>query len=190
MEACNKSDRCGLYQVDGEREEEPVDIRTELDRLVRVHGPELLQFAYQLTHSRAAAQDLVQDSLVKVLKAGTSKPLDLDNGMAYMIRVMSNAWLRAHRTRKPWVGSIEDDFVDVVSPDDTDSVVNRHLLWQLLGALPERVRLVMVLRYFSGTPDAEIAEIIGVTPVAVRTIVSRALEKLRNSQTESVRPTS
>lgn len=38
-----------------------------LSVLVREHGGYLLRFAYQLTHDRAAAQDVVQEALLAVI---------------------------------------------------------------------------------------------------------------------------
>jgi len=54
-------------------------------------------------------------------------------------------------------------------------------LWRLLGGLPPRQRAVLVLRYYEQHSDAEIADILGVATVTVRTQAFRALAKLRES---------
>jgi RNA polymerase sigma factor (sigma-70 family) len=45
--------------------------------------------------------------------------------------------------------------------------------------LPDRQRAVLVLRYYEDLDDATIAEILGCTPVTVRTHAMRALTTLR-----------
>jgi RNA polymerase sigma factor (sigma-70 family) len=52
-------------------------------------------------------------------------------------------------------------------------------LWRDLSRLPGRQRAVLVLRYYEDLDDATIAEILGCTPVTVRTHALRALTTLR-----------
>jgi RNA polymerase sigma factor (sigma-70 family) len=48
-----------------------------------------------------------------------------------------------------------------------------------LALLPPRQRAVLVLRFYVGMPDGEIAEVLGCRPATVRGHVSRALATLR-----------
>ncbi|MGH3735442.1 MAG: sigma-70 family RNA polymerase sigma factor [Micromonosporaceae bacterium] len=52
-------------------------------------------------------------------------------------------------------------------------------LWQALATLPRRQRAVLVLRYYEGLSDAEIATHLGISTGTVRSQASRALGKLR-----------
>ena len=55
--------------------------------------------------------------------------------------------------------------------------------WELIGALrslPERQRVVLVLRYYAGYSVREIAEIVGSTAATVRVHLSRGRRRLRD----------
>ena len=62
-----------------------------------------------------------------------------------------------------------------------DSEIPEQLidLRSALDRLPDRQRLVVVLRYFADLPDEEIAEALGVWPATVRSLAHRALAALR-----------
>jgi RNA polymerase sigma factor (sigma-70 family) len=47
-----------------------------------------------------------------------------------------------------------------------------------LGRLPQRQREVLVLRYWLGLPEAEIAAALGIRPGTVKSAASRALSTL------------
>jgi RNA polymerase sigma factor (sigma-70 family) len=49
--------------------------------------------------------------------------------------------------------------------------------------LPRRQRAVLVLRYYEGLSDADIAGVLGCTPGTVRSYASRALASLRIEMT-------
>jgi RNA polymerase sigma factor (sigma-70 family) len=53
--------------------------------------------------------------------------------------------------------------------------IHRRLL-----ELPYRQRVAIVLRYCEDLPEAEVADFLGVSPKAVRSLVGRALKTLRN----------
>ncbi|PWJ45555.1 RNA polymerase sigma factor, sigma-70 family [Quadrisphaera granulorum] len=50
---------------------------------------------------------------------------------------------------------------------------------ELLARLPPRQRAVVVLRYLEDVPDPQIAELLGMSPVTVRSTALRALRSLK-----------
>jgi DNA-directed RNA polymerase specialized sigma24 family protein len=58
-----------------------MDLDDTLAELVAQSGDRLLRVAYQLTHDRAAAQDLVQDALLRVYRSMRRHGLPPEDGM-------------------------------------------------------------------------------------------------------------
>lgn len=74
-----------------------------LTDLVRDRGEALTRYAYLLTGDVAAAQDLVQDALVKVF-VRTRTGFAPDVMEAYVRRAIVNVYLDGHRRAKQWTG--------------------------------------------------------------------------------------
>ena len=141
--------------------------------------PELLRFAGALTGDRASAEDAVQEVLVRVhARWGTIGGLDRPEG--YVRRMVVNQFISARR-RAWWLtpkGRAEDLRQPTV-PDHAAQHAERAALLAELAKLPRRQCAVLVLRYYEGLTDPEIAELLGCRPVTVRAYASRALRTLR-----------
>ncbi|GIF63400.1 DNA-directed RNA polymerase sigma-70 factor [Asanoa ishikariensis] len=141
---------------------------------VRVRYVDLLRTAYLLSGSRDAAQDLVQNALVKVMRRWSR----VDDPMAYLRRTMVNE--RTARWRR--VGSRELLTALVPErwrPDSTDAVVERDELLTALAQLPTRMRAVLVLRYWEDLSEADTAAVLGCSVGTVKSQAARGLARLR-----------
>ncbi len=104
--------------------------------------------------------------------------LPVDDPLAYARRAIVNAnisWSRRPLRRELPTDQVPDRGTEAGTPDDQ--------LWQLLRGLDERPRAVLVLRYYLGYPDVDIAEILGCRRTTVRSIAARALADLRGRLT-------
>jgi RNA polymerase sigma-70 factor (sigma-E family) len=151
----------------------------ELTELVAQSGQRLLQVAYQLTHDRAAAQDLVQDALLHVYRSARRRGRAPDDWYAYLRRAVINEHLRTRRLR----ASAEIATSSVPERPSglarEDQVADREELWAALGTLSARQRAVLVLRYYECLPDREIAALLGCREASVRSLASRGLAVMR-----------
>jgi len=66
-----------------------------------------------------------------------------------------------------------------------EQVERREMLRPAMEALPERERLILLLRFVAGKSQTEIATIVGVSQMQVSRLVTRSLAKLRSALTES-----
>lgn len=132
--------------------------------------PTLLRLAYLLTRSTSVAEDVVQESFLAVHERFPS----LDRPGAYLRVTVVNRCRRWHRA-----GAREERRNRLFSAGEEAVPAEGSELFDVLGRLPTRQQTVVVLRYWMGLSEREIAEAIGCRPGTVKSLASRALEQLR-----------
>jgi RNA polymerase sigma-70 factor (sigma-E family) len=157
----------------------------EFATFVRVHTTALLGTAILLTGNRAAAEDLLQDTFVR-LYPRWDRVAEAELPLAYVRRSLTNNFLNGLRGKnnaaKREVLQFEAPEA-MFEPDIAGQITDADLVRELLGTLPYRQRAVLVLRFLQDLSDAEIAVELHMRPGSVRSIVSRSLAALR-AQTE------
>lgn len=157
-----------------------MEVDEELGSLVAESGDRLLRVAYQLTHERAAAQDLVQEAIVRVFGSIRRRHRSPDDLYAYLRRAVLNEFLRTRRLRSSTELVTDTMPVAPVSGAE-ETLVDRVVLWDRLAELSERQRAVLVLRHYEQLTDPEIAEVLGCRQSTVRSLAMRGLEALRSA---------
>lgn len=150
---------------------------TEFSAFVRAHSTTLLRAAYLLTGDRSSAEDLVQETFLR-LYPRWSRVQDADVPLAYVRRSLTNNFLNSRRRGGREV-LVADPPERGYSQDPAGPLSDRQLVRGLLAGLPAKQRAVLVLRFYSGLSDAEIAADLGCREGTVRSIVSRGLAALR-----------
>lgn len=150
----------------------------EFEQYMLARQPSLLRTAYLLTGDRHAAEDLVQTALAKLyLSWDRVQRRELVDG--YVRRILVNEhnslWRRAWRRREFTTDSVPD----TVGVTDQHDLGVRDALWEFVQTLPRKQRAVVVLRYYEDLPEAEVAEILGISVGTVKSQASRALAALR-----------
>ncbi|MFD5553657.1 SigE family RNA polymerase sigma factor [Streptomyces sp. NPDC127068] len=134
--------------------------------------------AYHLTGDRFEAEDLLQSALFSTYRAW-DRISDKAAVGGYLRRTMTNLHISAWRRRKL------NEYPTEELPEtagDTDAMRGtelRAVLWQALARLPELQRTMLVLRYYEGRTDPEIAEILGISVGTVKSSIWRSLRRLR-----------
>ncbi|MGN6606776.1 MAG: SigE family RNA polymerase sigma factor [Jatrophihabitans sp.] len=146
---------------------------------VRANTAALLRTAYLLTGSSGAAEELVQETLVR-LYPQWHRVEAADVPLAYVRRSVTNTFLNQRRG-----GAARHEVVTDLVPDRpvarsaADELADRDHVWRLLQTLAGRQRAALVLRYYDGLDDDEIAAALGCRPGTVRSLLSRGLAALR-----------
>jgi RNA polymerase sigma-70 factor (sigma-E family) len=141
--------------------------------------PGVLRFAGVLTGDRATAEDLAQEVLIRAYSRWDRIGC-LDRPEFYVRKMMLNeflSWRRRSSRQIPATGTALEPAT--ITPDHAQEYTEREALLAEVGKLPRRQRAVLVLRYYEGLSDTEIAEVLGCTPGTVRGYASRALAALR-----------
>lgn len=128
---------------------------------------ELVRLAFVMTGDKEASEDIVQEAFLATRRRWD----DVREVKPYLRAAVVNgsrSWLRRKKLerRQPSVS----DAGSLGSPDE---------LWDALGRLKPRSRMAVVLRYYEGLPDVEIAALLGCREGTVRTTIHRALAALR-----------
>ncbi|RJQ74976.1 SigE family RNA polymerase sigma factor [Pseudonocardiaceae bacterium YIM PH 21723] len=140
--------------------------------------PGLLRYGHALTGNPHDAADLVQSVLEKVGARWTTLLRKGFEPHAYVRRAMANAHIsRWRRTRRE---NLVDAVPDQQAPCQPDRLENEPI-WQALRALPPRQRAVVVLRFYEGLSETEIATTLGISNGTVKSQASKALATLRTS---------
>ena len=154
-------------------------VALQFEEFALARGPALVRLARGLLRDPHHAEDVVQDVLAKAL-VKWERIERTDDPDAYVRRMVVNAttsfWRRAVRRERP------AEPVHLPEPtvaDRTDALAGRDEMLALLRSLPAKQRAVLVLRHYEGLPDADIADLLGCSPVTVRSNAHRGLATLR-----------
>lgn len=145
---------------------------------------ELLYYCVSLSHDRAAAEDLVQETYMRAL----SHVEDIQD----LSRAQCRSWL--YQTAKHL-------FIDRLRKLAREVCVEREQLElstfeedltkiavrQLVGRLPERERALFTLRYFEGYNATELGELFALPPSTVRARLASARKHLMGYYQEEMK---
>ncbi|MEX1006742.1 MAG: sigma-70 family RNA polymerase sigma factor [Acidimicrobiia bacterium] len=128
----------------------------------------MVRLAVALTGSEASAEDLVQDAFVRV----HARWGRITTPTAYLRRAVVNACRSAGRraTRERAASFRERATTDSLNADE---------LFDVLERLPYRQRAALVLQFYEGLSQAEIADVLGCREGTVASLVHRGLAQLR-----------
>jgi RNA polymerase sigma-70 factor (sigma-E family) len=147
------------------------------EEYARQHTGQLLRLATVLASDRGTAEDVVQEVLIRA-HGSWPKISGLDRPHAYLRRMVINectSW------RRKWgrLQATPDSELDRSTADHGGPHADRDELLAELRKLAPRTRAAIVLRYFEGLSDAEIADSLGCQRVTVRSYIHRGLKALR-----------
>jgi RNA polymerase sigma-70 factor (sigma-E family) len=143
----------------------------------RARSPALRRTAYLLCGDWHLAEDLVQNTLLKLHRVWPKiiRRGPVDN---YARRVLLRCWL--DEQRRPWRRRERRDGVvpEQASPASAEAGISDPLL-RALAEVPAKQRAAVVLRYCADLPAAEVAAVLRCSEGTVRSQASRGLETLR-----------
>lgn len=135
----------------------------------------LRRLAYLLTGDWGEAEDLAQETMVRMYRSWNSIK---ERPAAYARSVLINR----HRSllRRAKVEAKHALVRKSFGPPPSAELEDEYLVvWEALRTLPQRERQAVVLRYYEDMPVAEIAEVLGCPVGTVKSMTHRALGRLR-----------
>lgn len=135
--------------------------------------PRAVRLAWLLVRSDAVAEDLAQEAFLSLSRQ--YERVENPGGFVHRAVVnQSRTWQRNERRHALKVVRAAAGGQMGLPAAEADAV-----LFDLVGALPYRQRAVLVLRYWQGWSEREIADVLGCRPGTVKSLASRALARLR-----------
>jgi len=144
------------------------------------HLDTLYRVALRLTGEAAAAEDLVQETMLRALRAWASFQPG-SNARAWLVTILRNQFINGWRARRRTPDAVAFDTIpelpDVGDPDPEGrffrDLVDDEVL-AAVDALPVDFREVLVLSDMEGLPYAEVAVALGVPVGTVKSRLFRA----------------
>lgn len=155
-----------------------------VDDLYRDHGQAALRLAYLLTGDRARAEDLVQDAFVRLL-ARLRHVRETEALRAYLTRTLVNLAKNEYRREGRLRTFVSSGRGAAPASTALPDLEGRDEIHAQLLALPWRQRAALVLRYCEDQGEADVADALGTSPKAVRSLVGRGLETIRSMNGEN-----
>ena len=151
----------------------------DFDRFVAEGTEGLVRTAYLIVWDLPEAEDLVQETLVRVAKRWP-KVSRMDHPVAYARRILVNLALDGGPRRARRRAELSERQSDEIAAP-ADPIDAHDDLYAALAGLPPRQRAVLVLRYFLDLPEAEVAAALQCSLGTVKSTASRGLARLEQS---------
>ncbi|MBU0639780.1 MAG: sigma-70 family RNA polymerase sigma factor [Planctomycetes bacterium] len=134
-------------------------------------------YALSLTGNAADAQDLIQDTLLRMVRQ--NRPVQ--DARAYVLRCLRNLAIDRHRRagRLPSVASLAGDGLAFMDADALTRQETFAGIRSALRTLPEQRREIIVLKVYAELSFREIAEILGIPPGTAASHYTRGLAEMR-----------
>ncbi len=146
-------------------------LSSEFEDLYRAHRSSVIELAWLLTHDSGAAEDIAHDAFARLFVVFG----DIEHPAAYLRRSVVNGVYE--RTRRRQREQRRNNLVTAGRPSTVDGPTGGVI--DLVASLPLDQRTAIVLRYWGGLRDHEIADAMGIRPGTARSHLSRATSRLR-----------
>jgi RNA polymerase sigma-70 factor, ECF subfamily len=137
----------------------------------------------RLTGDRQMADDLLQETFYRFLRAATLHDKTHDNEAHRrnsLYRIATNLARDAHRRAPthPIAGIEGDDVERVAGQDTTHSTERRADFARAMSRLKPRERAMLWLAYAEGASHREIADVLGLRPASMKLLLFRARRRM------------
>ncbi len=161
--------------------------RRAFDRLAARHTARLLRLAWRYSGQLSAAEDIVQEALVRIWTRAAQWDSNRGSARSWMDRIVVNQCIDQGRTR---VSTVDIDAIEERvdgAPDPHDRVSAGQLdraIRDAIDALPERQRAALSLCFGRETECAEAARIMDISVAAMESLLLRGRRSVRRTLVE------
>ena len=165
-------------QIEGARKFD----RRVLEQIYDAYSPALFRYAYRLLGRQDAAEEVLSETFTRFLEALRRGKGPKQHLRAYLFRIVHNICTDTYRRQPPLEDQLEDEIKDqsMSSPQERaeETIELQNIRSALFRLTPEQ-RQVIVLRFFEGWDNDEVAVVLGKPIGAVKALQHRALASLK-----------
>jgi RNA polymerase sigma-70 factor, ECF subfamily len=163
----------GRAQDPMDQPDRPSPDRGAFERLIEEYADRVYNVALRITGNRADAEDSMQEAFASAYRAwstfrGQSSPA------TWLYRIAVNEALMRRRRKSVAVAELDEAIAGVSEPEVSDEWVLARV-----RALPDELRLPLVLRDLEGLSNQEVAQVLGLSLAATKSRVHRARMRIR-----------
>jgi RNA polymerase sigma-70 factor (ECF subfamily) len=155
-----------------------------LEALVRRYQVQAVRTAYLITRDRALAEDIVQAVFLRAYE----RIGQFDTGRSFgpwFLRSVANDAVKSVTRGKPQISLDTSSLADLLADSNpgpaevAEAADLRQIVWNALGKLPPAQRAAIVLRYYLGLSEAEMAEQLACPPGTIKWRLHAARKRLQ-----------
>lgn len=148
----------------------------------------LFRLALRITFDRAEAEDIVQDTMIRVWNK-REEWSQFESVEAYCLTVARNLAIDRSQKKEAQNQGITPEMEEDVSgaSGPYDKLVNEEriqIIHRLINELPQKQRLIMQMRDIEGASYKEIAKVLNLTEEQVKVNLFRARQKVKQQYTQ------
>ena len=156
-----------------------VDRASVLRELHDQHASAIWRYAARLTGSAAAADDIVQETLLRAWRTPHILEQDPSSTRAWLVTVARNLVIDDARSARNRHESPRETLPEREGSDETAALFDSLIVAEALTTLSEDHRTVIVRAYFGGCNTAELAAELGIAQGTVKSRLHYGLRALR-----------
>lgn len=166
--------------------------KRRIERLIKEHGPTLVNFLSKRLKSREDAEDIAQNTFLRLYTM--DNPGRVENPRAFLFQVAANMSVDQLRRKSRMAAYRELEKSRADNSTSTDTGSPERLLeaqqrasdiYRVIEAMPARVREAFLLHRTRGMPYSEIAKLMGVSVSSVEKYMLEALKQCRRALLDS-----
>jgi RNA polymerase sigma-70 factor (ECF subfamily) len=160
----------------------PTELEERFAAFVSAQRPRALRLAWRLVGAQDAAEDVMQDALLKAYR-GLHRfrgEASLETWFYRILVRQAHSYARWRLVRERWGGLwVADELPDPTPRAQRDAGLRRHIA-EAMERLPRTQRDAFVLVHLEGFTVTEAATVMGKAPGTVKSHLHRALTSLRS----------
>jgi RNA polymerase sigma-70 factor (ECF subfamily) len=158
-----------------------------LAELYDKYGGRVYSLAVTIVGEDTAAQEVTQDTFIKVWEHPETYRYDDSRFLAWLLMITRHRaidHLRREKLRSGQSFSMDDEDAPELPDASLDGEEKWREMRHVLDALPAEQREVIVMAYYHGLSQSEIAEMLGWPLGTVKTRLRLGMQKLRDALTD------